>query len=117
MNKDFDQRRYPRAGAEVEVRYAPSLDSKPALPARSYDISASGMSFVTPERLPENSRIALEVHLKNLNRAIKTEGTVIRSWEENGQFIAAVEFANIEYNDFILLLDYSLAFYHPQKTP
>jgi hypothetical protein len=115
MNGGFDQRRYPRTGADVEIKYSSLPDRSADEKAKGLDLNAGGISFETAGKLPENSVIKLELLLKILPKTVHAEGRVIRSWEEEGRFMAAVKFSKIEYNDFILLMDYSLAFYRPEE--
>jgi len=105
----IENRNYPRAKTVFEVIYALNLDSG-LQNAISRDFSATGMSFSVDEPLTAGSMINIELRLNDIDKTIKTKAIVVRSWKESNDQYVSVHFFDINYHDFITLLDYSLTF-------
>lgn len=106
---NVDSRRYPRADVNFDIDYKPQKDQS-EVSGKAHDLSASGISFLTKEKLEPGTVLNLDLKLREINKDITAAGRVIRSWEYNNKIFTAVEFTQIDYNDFVTILDYSLAY-------
>ncbi|MDH5721307.1 MAG: PilZ domain-containing protein [Spirochaetia bacterium] len=105
-----ESRRFPRAEAPLKIYYSSEFEpNEQAVGAE--DLSASGISFQTGHSYSREDILKLRLELLEMKKTIHAEGRVIRSFEKEDKIITAVELFNIDYEDFILILDYSLAFY------
>lgn len=105
-----DLRRYPRADVKLVVEYHPDR-SEGTNQAISHDLSASGVCFETDRTYEKGEKMVLKFHLPELNKVIPAKAYVVRSFEHEEKLLTAVEFTEIDYDDFLTILDYSLAFY------
>jgi len=109
MKEHKEHRSYPRAISKIEIVFF--TDQQPDK-SKGYtrDFSATGISFPVHQTIPVGSMIHLELNLPDLNKNIKTRATIIREWLEEDVKYVSVQFFDIDYHDFIILLDYSLTF-------
>lgn len=108
-NVTKDQRSYPRVAADIHITYTLKGENA-AREAHSMEFSATGMSFPTDRELSAGTLIEVEMDLENLEEKLKTLAMVVRSWQKKGQHYTSIQFYDISYRDFIILLDYSLTF-------
>ena len=109
MDFEKDQRNYPRADNKLEVYY--STDAKKEKSQTiSKDISATGISFLVKEDFFPGDLLYLELILPHGAKSIQTKAIIIRNWIENEDKLVSLQYFDINYHDFITLLDYSLAF-------
>lgn len=108
MAQKSDERRYPRADTYFEVQYKPA-QTFTTEKTFSHDLSASGISFEVSNELKKGDTLELRLILKDAGTVIDSKGRIVRIWQDQGKTLAAVEFVHIDYEDFITILDYSLA--------
>jgi hypothetical protein len=109
MSEGKDNREYPRAQRGIELSFDINngdVDQK----SITRDISATGISFEVNSNIPNGTIIMLRIFLTEIQRIINAKSTSTRSWVEDGKTYVSVQFMDIDYHDFILLLDYSLAY-------
>jgi hypothetical protein len=114
MKHGKENRSYPRAIEDLELWYSTG-DSAEKYQTSSKDFSATGLSYITERPYPVGTILNIELYLKRTEKIIKTKATVLRNLVENSRNIVSVQFYDIDYHDFITLLDYSLI-YHIQNT-
>ncbi len=109
MKQITEHRSYPRAviDLEVEIRLENANDS---FYAKTHDISATGVCIISDLEVSEGDIIALSIDLKDLKRRIPVKAHVRRIWEKDGKPYLSAQFMDIDYNDFIFILDYSLEY-------
>jgi c-di-GMP-binding flagellar brake protein YcgR len=110
MLQGKDNRVFFRSISDLEVWYCQE-DSEDFKKATTKDFSATGLSFISPSKPPVGDRIKIKLHLKDTDTVINTSAFVIRNSTENEQNITSIQFFDIDYHDFIKLLDYSLIFH------
>ncbi|MCS6983502.1 MAG: PilZ domain-containing protein [Leptospiraceae bacterium] len=109
-----DMRRYPRADVRLKVEYT-SLGTGVVETTHTHDLSASGVCFETEKMLERGERLRLRFTIPDINRQIEAEAIVVRSFEYEERPFTAVEFIDIPYDDFLTILDYSLALFDEQQ--
>jgi len=107
LNKE--NRSYPRMKINFKIDYTKKGDAE-TIHSKTHDISATGVSFISESILAPGDSVSLKILLEELGISIKAQAVVIRSWNESNHVITSVQFSDIDYHDFIRLLDYSLAF-------
>ena len=107
--ENSDKRIYPRSKAGFMVKYRLN-EHMPVHKAEAFDVSATGLSFITAEPLSVGQKLEFNLNLKEMDKTIPGKGEVVRNHTENGQHICSVRITGIDYDDFISMLDYSLAF-------
>ena len=103
---DHDRRFFPRAEAPLEVQYSPGEE---LAPGDGKNLSAGGISFQTHSHYQKGDLLNLNLKLKGFERSIKARGKVLHSEPDGEYYSTAVIFTDIPYDDFITVLDYSLA--------
>jgi len=104
-----ESRNYPRAPSEIELTYLLNNKSE-EIKCHTKDFSATGLSFPVSEELEIGEIIHLELKIPEIQKTIKTKASVVRNWTSENIKCASVQFFDIDYHDFIFLLDYSLVF-------
>lgn len=99
-----EKRKYSRLDLIFKVHY--SLDKAEKVDSVARDISKGGAAFLTTEALSVGQVVELKLSFEELNGEIPVKGEVVRCWEEAGQFIAAVEFTQIEDEDQGIIDEY-----------
>jgi len=111
MNQDnIDNRKYPRAKVEFQINYSVE-DSAQTYTSGTYDISATGTSFKTDAQYEVGTTLKLTIRIKEIDLQVPAKGVVVRNRVDEGENYVSLEFSEIEYDDFITLLDTSLAFH------
>lgn len=108
MVANKDNRSYPRAKTDFEVLYSNDLEGD-YKSSYANDISATGISFQCEEPFEKGDVIYLKLAIRELNKEISAKANIVRTWNDDSSHISA-QFMEIDYHDFITLLDYSLAF-------
>jgi len=103
-----DLRSYPRAQTRIEIVYFKDNQVE-KIKGETKDLSATGISFNTEQVFAMGEMLNIELNLVDLQKTILTRAIVIRNWTEENQNYVSVHFFDIDYNDFIVLLDLSLA--------
>lgn len=109
MKLNTENRNYPRATSQIALVYSVNQTLEKTS-GYTRDFSATGISFMVTEEIRPGSMINLELSLPDLDKKINTRATVIRNWIEDEINYISVQFFDINYEDFIILLDYSLTF-------
>ncbi len=104
-------RKFPRVKPEVTLEYQIASDHETSHNASPLDISASGISFCTEDDIGIDSVLRLTIRLDGIDHPIPAIGHVVRTYMEEGKHCLAVEFNSIDYDDFLTVLDYTLAGY------
>ena len=107
---DKDNRYYPRSQVHMEMEYKTAAETQ-FKKALSHDLSASGLSFESDRLFSSGTELDVRLFLKEINKTIPLQPVVVRSWEENGQHFTSVKVTDASEDDFVYILDYSLAFY------
>lgn len=113
--KDQDRRRYPRADVSFEIEYKRAREERKVKHSDAHDVSAGGISFFTREQFKKGDLLDVALHLKGFERTIVTRGQVVYSARARNGFLTAISFSSISYRDFIVILDYSLAYTDPDS--
>ncbi|MES0492025.1 MAG: PilZ domain-containing protein [Leptospirales bacterium] len=108
-NEGQENRAYPRAKLHFKVEYS-SDKNGPKKECYTSDISATGVSFETEDDFDINTSIFLNITLKELDTTVEAKGVILRKSRENEKTTVSLQFTEIDYDNFIVLLDYSLAF-------
>ena len=108
MVANKDNRSYPRAKIDFEVSYSTDHDGV-YLNSQANDVSATGISFQCEEQFEKGDVVYLKLSLRELNKEIPAKANIVRTWNDDSSYVSA-QFMEIDYHDFITLLDYSLAF-------
>ncbi len=105
MISESERRSYPRADAVFEMNYTEGTGS-PAIATMSRDFSTGGISFRTASGYAPQTDLSLGFSMSGLPAPIEARGTVVRSWEADGDFFTAVQFTHINGTDMNVILDY-----------
>lgn len=108
--EDRERRHYPRADVSFEIEYRRTAKERNVRRSEVHDVGAGGISFVTGEQLEKGERLDITLHLKGFERKIEARCEVIYSTRAGDGYLTAVSFSSIPYRDFIIVLDYSLAY-------
>ena len=92
-----ERRRYPRADLVFNVSFEKTEDQH--LAAISENLSAGGVAIKTDSEFSIGDEIKVEFSIKDLPGKISSGGKVIRAWEEDGSWHAAIQFTRIEEKD------------------
>ncbi|MDH5718394.1 MAG: PilZ domain-containing protein [Spirochaetia bacterium] len=106
----MESRRYPRSDVPLIISYY-SEENSEERKGMAKDLSANGISFETDTTYEKDDILKLKMVLENLNKTIEASGRVVRSEVFEDKSVTAVELFNVDYEDFITILDYSLAYY------
>jgi len=109
MGPALDNRNYPRAKVDFKIQYS-LKEAGTFIEAKGHDISATGASFATDKEIASGTPVFVKIHLQAINKVIESRAHVVRYWSKDNKGFTSVQFADIDYHDFITLLDYSLAF-------
>jgi c-di-GMP-binding flagellar brake protein YcgR len=104
-----ENRNYPRAAAKIELTYF-TISTQNKNRGQTKDFSATGISFPVVQNFQTGDMVNLELSIPDLKKIIKTKATVMRIWPEKDINYVSVQFFDIDYHDFITLLDYSLQY-------
>lgn len=112
MKKGKDNRSYPRAEIGFDVEIKVDEESEPVI-VKANDVSATGISFESDIEMRNGHIFSMMILLNEVDRKIPAKAHAVRSWEKDGKKFISAQFMDIDYNDFIFLLDYSLVYVAP----
>jgi len=112
--EEKEKRVYPRGRVEFPV-LVKRKDQDDFQKTLASDISATGISFVSIADLKKDDLVYVILDLPVINTKIPVEGRVVRIWDESGVIHASLEVLDSSEDDFVTMLDYSLAFYNENE--
>ena len=104
-----DNRKYPRAKVQFQISYSKEENNLQHT-SGTFDISATGTSFKSDIEYEPGTVLYLNIQIKEIDLQVPAKGVVIRNWKDEEGIFISLQFSEIEYDDFITLLDTSLAF-------
>ena len=105
-----EKRRYPRVQISLPIEFA-DLSGKDYRNVEVIDLNATGLSFASGRGFPPGVVITVTFEIPEIQKKIHTEVITRRSNRRAGEdrWITGVEFLKMNYDDFITLVDFTLA--------
>ncbi len=88
-----ERRKYPRADLDFDLEY---YEETTSVATGGKNICAGGMAFRTRTLLAPGTLLRLVFSAADEVGEIRARARVVRSWDENGETIAAAEFFEID---------------------
>ncbi|MBE7439755.1 MAG: PilZ domain-containing protein [Spirochaetales bacterium] len=102
---DADRRKFPRADLVFKLVY--SVEDEQNV-GHSRDLSGGGICFESDRHFDAGCAMRVSFTLAGLPGTIEARGRVVRSWDEKGQTLTALEFTEVDEQDMVIITDYSL---------
>lgn len=106
-----ERRRFVRFDEDIKIRYNLAKKPSPPLNSKTLNISRTGLSIVTYERLDKKTNIDMELEVPGFSRPVRAMGQVmwtkeLPNMDEKGRrlFYAGVRFYNINPEHEAILL-------------
>lgn len=102
-----EKREYPRASVDERLYFV--SDAGESFYCTTRNISAKGITIEVNKEIAVNSEFDIELDLEEMDEVLKARGRVIRSWQEDNQWLAGIQLLGMDNSDFLDLLDFTLS--------